>query len=149
MRLTAEDYREAAGERLAEAQRALERGDHVATHLSAGLAIESMLRAYRVRVSPDFDERHDLSLLGAAYVRRMSRRRQNEMLAAINDAGLLWQNNHRYCCARNLRAYFNRNRRYQKERDMLRTNAQAMIDLATLIVRTGEERWHTPNIPIP
>jgi hypothetical protein len=33
------------------------------TRYAAGLAVESMLRAYRTRLNPEFEERHDLELL--------------------------------------------------------------------------------------
>ena len=149
MRFTAEDYREAAGERFNEANGAFQRGDFVAAHLAAGLAIESMLRAYRVLVSPDFEARHDLVLLGDAYLRRMASRRQEELAAAINEAAILWQNNHRYCSARKLVAYFNRIKRYGNERSMLRTNADDMLTHADLIVQYGNSRWRISETPNP
>ena len=147
MRFDAEDYREAAGERFNEANGAFGRGDYVAAHLAAGLAVESMLRAYRVRVSPDFEERHDLSLLGEAYLRRMPDRRREEVKAAISETAVLWRNNHRYCSSRKLRAFFNRIKRYGTVREMLRANADDMIGHADLILRHGESRWQTPQIP--
>lgn len=149
MRFTAEDYREAAGERFNEANGAFQRGDHLAAHLAAGLAIECMLRAYRVRVSPDFEERHDLALLSAAYLRRMPVRQKEELRDEINEATILWQNNHRYGSSRKLVAYLNRIGRYRRERDMLRANATRMLDAARRILDYGEERWPDSNTPTP
>lgn len=149
MRFTAEDYREAAGERLDEANGAFQRGDHVAVHLAAGLAIECMLRAYRVRVSPDLEERHDLFLLSAAYLRRVPPRRKEELRDEINEATILWQNNHRYCSSRRLVAYLNRVGRYRREREMLRANTARMLGIARRILEYGEERWQESSTPIP
>src|SRR5205085_12490712 len=100
MRFSADDYREAAGERFTEANGAYGRGEYVASHLAGGLAIECMLRAYTVRVAPDFDARHDLMLLGGPFLRRMATRRKVELAAMLQESALLWQNNHRYCSDR-------------------------------------------------
>ena len=144
MRFSADDYREAAGERLNEADGAYQRGEFVAAHLAAGLAIECMLRAYMVRVAPDFDARHDLNVLAGPFLRQMTDRRRAEARAAIDEANHRWRNNHRYCSAHKLRSHFNRIKLYGRERDMLRANAGAMIGYASVIVEDGERQWQTP-----
>lgn len=141
MRFDAQDYREAAGERFVKATNAQGRGDYLAAHLAAGLAVECMFRAYLVRVAPDFDARHDLSALSDAYLRRMPAKRIGHLRASINDMAILWRNNHRYCSGAKLRSHFNRVARHQKAKDMLKENGIAVIDIANEILKYGEIQW--------
>ena len=141
MRFDAQEYREAAGERFVEATNAQARGDYLAAHLAAGLAVECMFRGYLVRVAPDFDARHDLSALSDAYLRRMPVKRTEQLRASINDMAILWRNNHRYCSGAKLRSHFNRIGRHQKAKDMLKENGIAMIDIANEILKYGEMKW--------
>ena len=144
MRFSPNDYFEASADRFREANAAFQRGDYFTAHLASGLAIECMLRAYRVRVSPDFDARHDLSVLGNPLLVRVASKQREDVHIAISEANILWRNNHRYCSARKLVAFFNGIRRYQKSRDMLRTNAGDMISHADVIIRNGLRPWQTP-----
>lgn len=143
MRFGPEDYFEASTERFQEANAAFQRGDYLMAHLASGLAIECMLRAYRVRLSPDFDARHDLSILGNPLLVRVAFKQREDVQIAILEANILWRNNHRYCSARKLVAFFNGIKRYQKSRDMLRTNAGDMIGHADVVLRNGLRRWQT------
>jgi HEPN domain-containing protein len=142
VRFSAEDYREASGERLRDAAFAQTSRAYVAAHVNAGLAIECMLRAYRARVQAEFDSRHDLALLADAFLRKMSDKRRAELRDAIANVSILWMNNHRYCSARKLIAPFNKIKRYRTERDMLFRNGERMIGYASLIVQYGEARWN-------
>lgn len=63
MRIAAEDYLEAARDRILDSHGLYKLGRYSYSLYTAGLAIESMLRAYRVLKDPEFDERHDLQLL--------------------------------------------------------------------------------------
>jgi len=63
MRIEADDYLEAARFRVADGHH-LYQGERYSFALyAAGLAVESILRAYRTLKSAEFDERHDLKLL--------------------------------------------------------------------------------------
>ncbi len=141
MRFDSQDYRDAAGERFIEATNAQGRGDYLAAHLAAGLAVECMFRAYLVRVAPDFDARHDLSALSEAYLRRMPAKRIEQLRASINDVAVLWRNNHRYCSSAKLKSHFNRVARHQKAKDKLKENGVAMIDIANEVLKYGEMKW--------
>lgn len=77
--------------------------------------------------SAEFDEKHDLSLLGGAFLRRVPARRYAELKDEINDISILWRNNHRYC--------------YGKERDMLKANAIRVIEVASKVLEYGEMKW--------
>ena len=63
MNLTADDYRWAALDRIRAAEVLHAAGKYGSAIYLAGVAVESMLRAYRVRVDPEFDARHDLRQL--------------------------------------------------------------------------------------
>jgi HEPN domain-containing protein len=142
MRFRAEDYREAASERLREAALAQSSAAYVSAHINSGLAIECMLRAYKLLSSPEFEARHDLSDLAAELLRQIPARRRLSVKAAIAEAASLWMNNHRYCSSRKLRSYFNTIKQYGKERDMLRANGDRMIRLARIVVESGEAKWN-------
>jgi hypothetical protein len=137
------DYREAANERLQEANLALQVRSLVGAHLNSGLAVECMLRAFFTRIHPEFEHRHDLVLLSGPFLRHMSNARREEVRNAIAEISVLWLNNHRYCSSRKLRSHFNRIGRYGKETDMLYANGSRMIELATTVVQYGEARWNT------
>lgn len=105
MKITADDYRLAAKERL-EGTRLLlnslsgegaKTGYAAATYL-AGVAIESMLRAYRVRVSDQLNSRHSLINLAieARFTRRLRDEERTRLDADIVEASQLWNNVYRY-----------------------------------------------------
>jgi hypothetical protein len=117
--ITSKDYSEASGERLGEAKVAYDSGRFGQAIWIAGVAIECCLRAYRTRLNPEFDARHDLVVLfkqsGLLDVvvqdleRRKvgetdSRSRIAELRAAVNSADDIWHNNNRYASAQRIRA---------------------------------------------
>jgi len=63
MRIEPDDYLEAARDRIIDAHGLYNLNRHSFSLYAAGLAVESLLRAYRVLRDPAFDERHDLRLL--------------------------------------------------------------------------------------
>jgi HEPN domain-containing protein len=63
MRIEAADYADAAQERLGNARLLYEAAQYSFALYAAGVAVESLLRAYIVRTKPKFEAAHDLPLL--------------------------------------------------------------------------------------
>jgi HEPN domain-containing protein len=98
MRIDTKDYLEAAKDRLTDAHRLYSIERYAFSLYAAGLAVESMLRAYRVYWDSEFDERHDLQRLltksaVADFVAPEEYVRIHEALLIIHP---LWQNDYRF-----------------------------------------------------
>jgi HEPN domain-containing protein len=63
MRIEAADYVEAAQERLSDAKLLYEAAQYSFALYAAGVAVESLLRAYIVRLDPILEAAHNLPLL--------------------------------------------------------------------------------------
>lgn len=83
---SAETYREAAKEHVQLARRLHDDWqEYAAAHFWAGLAVECMLRAYRLRHAQEFDSRHDVRNLvrEARFYAALPQELQQEASAAI------------------------------------------------------------------
>ncbi len=147
MRIEATDYLEAANERLTDAHRlyAIER--YAFSLYAAGLAVESMLRAYRVYASPEFDERHDLQrlLTKSAIADFIASDEYAKIHAALMVIHPLWQNDYRF-------ASEDRMKRHLKMRKLdrgIRGNyvkeiCRISIESADTIITIGVSKWPRP-----
>src|SRR6266487_1638272 len=91
----AEQYKAAAEGHAETLQRLCELGYYVLATYVSGVAVESILRAYRCRRNPEFDSRHDLHHLANICGIKESLRPQEivEFTAAVNDVAYRWTNN--------------------------------------------------------
>jgi len=90
------DYFDAAGERLGDAHN-LYKGERFGFALyAAGLSIECVLRAFRTRMSNQFDEKHDLVQLFDGCDKQFFGGDRREIDAAINAAWKGWRNDYRF-----------------------------------------------------
>ena len=92
---TAETYREAALEHASLAWRLHhESCQYAPAHYWAGLAVECMLRAYRLGHQPGFDSRHDLAELArdSRFYDYVPSRQAREVAAAMLEVVVRWRN---------------------------------------------------------
>ena len=144
MKLTADDYRWAAFDRIgsAEALHAAER--YAAAIYLAGVAVECMLRAYRVRVDPEFDARHDLMqlLTSSGLQDYVPAKRRAEVAGALGDVWSRWRNDYRYASDdRVLRDLRDRGLTLGIKGDPLKENSRHVLAQALALVGLGGARW--------
>jgi hypothetical protein len=158
MKFTAEHYCHAALERIEQAKLLYSHGkSYAAAMYLGGVAVESLLRAFRLRKDPTFDERHDLAqlfkasgiltidsdLLEAkgltpnqitAYVR--------ELHTAVTTVYLLWSNDYRYAGEDRLRAHVKTLKLTWRDKgDQLKSGAFRMLNAAQRFVDKGAILW--------
>ena len=141
-----EEYRRAALERLSSAKRAVGAGDYVEAVYIAGVAIECMLRGYRVRLDQSFDEGHDLWKLAHAshILQRIPDRKQERVRGALQTAKRRWANDHRYRSSDALLTYFRKHHLAREGprflRRALERNASELVEAAETIVTVGDQQ---------
>jgi HEPN domain-containing protein len=144
MRIEATDYVEAANERLAEANLLYEKAHYALALYVAGVAVESLLRAYIAQADPILEGAHNLPLLlRESNLRNLATPdEERRIFEAVSLLSKRWRNDLRYTSNHRLR------RRLKKDRldrgirgDFLKENCRIAIDLATIILRTGAAKW--------
>lgn len=147
MRLAAEDYRDAAGEHIETARMLHETGRHAAAHYMAGLAVECILRAYRHRLDPEFDARHDLDRLFvvSGFADRVTERASNSrssIKTALVEVVIRWRNSQRFGSRETLRRYLKSQKLDRGIRgDFLKESSRRMCEASDFIVKTGLRIW--------
>lgn len=147
MNLTAEDYRWAALDRIRAAEVLHARGKYGSAIYAAGVAVECTLRAYRVRIEPEFDARHDLRLLltASGLQNYVPEKRRAEVGAALGDVWSRWKNDYRYASDdRILRDLRDRGLTLGIKGDslgQLKENSRRILEKAHELVGLGEGRW--------
>ncbi len=144
MRIEAEDYLEAARFRIADAHHLFNGERYSFSLYAAGLAVEALLRAYRILKTAEFDERHDLQLLleeGNLKAFLLSTE-----IAEVSGLILLvfrrWKNDFRFASDNRLRRRLKKLHLDRGVRgDYLKTNCRNVLDSASRIVKIGVTRW--------
>ena len=140
MRIEPDDYLEAAQDRLTDASRLYIDQRYSFALYAAGLAVESMLRAYRTRQNPEFDERHDLVLLlaGSNLEEFLTIRERAEIFAALSDVFNRWKNDFRFISENRIKR---RLKKLQLDRgirgNFVKGNCRLSIEAATKIINIG------------
>ncbi len=140
-------YYRAALARIQEAQHLHANGYFSLAMYVSGLAVECMLRAYRLLDDQTFDERHDLLLL---WRRTDLANVNNEYYAPIYTAlatvVVLWRNDYRFNSDDLMRS---RLKKVGKDRgikgDFLKYNSSKLYNAAAEIIRLGTQRWKRLN----
>lgn len=159
MEFPPEHYFQTATERMRQARLLfLQGGSNALAIYVGGVAVECMLRAFKGRRDPTFDERHDLARLfsasGLLDVDRERLRARNwtddridahlrSLRAAVNDVVRLWANNYRYASEQRLMAHLKKVTGYQKIKgDYLKELARRFLNSAQTFVDSGVVQWH-------
>jgi hypothetical protein len=141
---TAEVYRAAAHEHLPVAEKLYQAGDYVLASYIAGLAVESILRAYQVRRNPEFDARHDLHHLyrSSKLELLLPQSRATEYGELLGTVTARWNNNHRF---RSRDAYARWLKRLKLDRgikgDYVKENTRRLLHGATQLIHVGLKQW--------
>lgn len=123
----------------------------------AGLAVESLLRAFRWTEDTSFESRHDLSeLLKASrllkfdddYMRRKGaseetiRQSALKIRVAMNQVAMLWHNNMRYASESSTLAFLKQTGKNRGVKgDLLKKNAWDLLEAAQTIMDRGLVLW--------
>jgi hypothetical protein len=140
------DYRLAARERIGEAFQLRRADRYVVSMYVAGLAAESMLRAYHREDAP-FDERHDLrELLRSCDTDRLGEAGRARLRAPAQTIHLLWMNSLRFthdAMMRNRLRAMQLDRGFPRNADPLKNRCTELWDACSEVVTVGKERWTT------
>ncbi len=146
MRIEAKDYVEVALERLNEANLLYEKSRYALALYVAGVAVESLLRAYIVRSDPKFEAAHDLFLLLSASNLRslVAPAESQQVFTAITALFRRWRNDLRYTSNARLRRLLKKSKLDRGRRgDFLKENCRTAIVAATLTLKIGVAKWKT------
>jgi len=142
MRIDPEDHFEAALERRETARRLLAAGDFVPAIYLAGVAVESLLRAFRPAVAEaGFTGRHDLPRLLEESDLEVPPPRRRAFGAAFGDLWMRWKNDYRYCSADRLERRYRKLGLRAKRGDTLEANARIAVNAAFTVVSLGASEW--------
>ncbi|MDZ7290881.1 MAG: HEPN domain-containing protein [candidate division KSB1 bacterium] len=144
MRIEATDYVDAAKERLSEANLHYEKARSSLALYMAGVAVESLLRAYIRHLEPKLEAAHNLSLLlKASNLRDYTTLTEHQQIsAAIADLAGRWRNDLRHTSNDRLRRRLKRLKLHRNIRgDFLKENCRVAIESATVILKIGVSKW--------
>jgi hypothetical protein len=139
-----EVYLEAAKERAGLLQFLYDADDYVVALYIAGVAVESMFRAFRARIDPRFDSRHDLYRLAAdsRFASGVPASLADQYAADLGTLAVRWSNSHRYRSEAAARRYLKRARLDRGIKgDFLKENARLSVSAAIRLVSLGANIW--------
>ncbi len=160
MDFTADHYYRAALERTTQAHHLYREGtgNYALAMYAAGLAVESMLRAFMLRTGKtEFESRHNVLLLakesGMLNVDRdkikqkglsdeQIERHQKALWASVNDVFILWRNDYRFASEARLRAHLKKMKFYEDVKgDPLKANTLRLLKAAQRFIDKGVLQW--------
>ena len=140
----AEQYKGAAEGHSQTLQRLYELGYYVLATYVSGVAIESILRAYRCRRNPEFDSRHDLyDLLKKSGMKdELADHEFVQLDNAVREVAVRWSNGHRYRSNNSLRAFLRAAKLHRGIKgDFVKENTRRAVYAAVRAVRIGIQQW--------
>jgi hypothetical protein len=151
IRFEADDLRGAALERVNTARRMFDATAVGASDLSAciylaGVAVECILRAYRMKRHPEFSSRHDLAelLKASGLVDFVPEKRKREVSVALGDVWARWKNEYRYASDQRLLSDLKRRGLTEGIKgDQLKESARIVLARALELINVGEATWKT------
>jgi len=144
MGLRSDSYYTAARERIKEAQFLHENRYYILAMYISGLAVECILRAFRLLKDPTFDERHDLwRLWRSTELANVRGEFYHEKIQSSMDTVMaLWRNDYRFRSEAALRAYLKKIGSDRGIRgDFLKFNSKTLYEAAEEVVQFGVNRW--------
>jgi len=154
-----EHYFQSATQRMRQAQYLYYEGASFALSIYVGgVAVECLLRAFKGRRDPTFDEKHHLlRLFAASGMLRVDpdklRAKQwtdaqidqhlRTLQVAVNDIIQVWSNNYRFASEERLRSHLKKITGYQKIKgDYLKEQARRFLNSAQRFIDKGVVLWH-------
>jgi hypothetical protein len=116
----------------------------VLAHYVAGLAVECLLRAYRLRLDTAFDERHDLRELAkhSGFWEIVPGHQRKAIGVKFSEVMERWQNNHRYRCEDSLKRFLKQKKLYSKIKgNFVKESSRKIVDAALDVVTIGAKAW--------
>jgi hypothetical protein len=123
-----------------------------------GVAVECLLRAFKGRRDPTFDEKHDLlRLFAASGILRVDRDKLRAkqwtdeqidwhlrtLQVAVNEIFRLWSNNYRFASEERLRSHLKQITGFRKIKgDYLKGQARQFLSSAQKFIDKGVVQWH-------
>lgn len=144
MDFTAESYRTAALEHMERAQDFHAERRYFLAHYFAGVAVECLLRAYLLRISPEFDSRHDLYQLAreSRFFDLVPSELQREYGRKFTMLNLRWRSNHRYATEEQWRKYLSGLKAdFSMKGERAKNNSRTVLNIAYDIVSLGDNKW--------
>ena len=146
-----DSLKEAALERITTARHLYDAKAGGSKHFStaiyvAGVAVECILRAYRLKQDPQFDSRHDLAdlLRESGFVGFVPEKRKREVSAALGEVWARWKNEYRYASDRRLLGDLKTRRLTAGIKgDQLKESARIVIENAYELINVGVARWNS------
>ncbi len=116
---------------------------HALAHYVGGLAVECMLRAFKSRLDPILDERHDLDRLArrGRFFDGASEQRLPVIAARLGEVVTRWDNGHRYRSETALRKFLTSRRLFAGKGDLLTNSSRRIVNAAVEVVTYGVEQW--------
>ncbi|HET6880744.1 MAG TPA: hypothetical protein VFI31_11350 [Pirellulales bacterium] len=158
MEFPPEHYFQTATQRMQQAHYLYREGDSFALAIYVGgVAVECLLRAFKGRRDPTFDEKHNLLRLFAAS--GMLQIDREKLLAqgwteleiddhlrtlqiAVNEVFRLWSNNYRFASEERLRSHLKKiTGRQNIKGDYLKEQARRFLDSAQKFIDKGVLQW--------
>ncbi len=144
MDFTAESYLGAALENLRRAQTFHALEQYFLAHYFSGVAVECLLRAYQLRISPEFDARHDLYELArsARFFEIVPYELRKEYGTKFTILNLRWRSNHRYATEKQWRDFLSSLKAdFGLKGERAKNNSRTLLNIAYDIVNLGERKW--------
>lgn len=141
---TAEIYFTAALERANSLRLLYDNEDYVLALYVAGVAVESLFRAFRMKHQPYFDSRHDLTALAkeSKFDETVPEHLKQNFFADLGVVVSRWSNSHRYRSAAALSRYLKRAHLHRGIKgNVLKENTRRTINSATDIINLGGQLW--------
>ncbi len=155
-----EHYYQVAQERIAQAEHLYNEGSSYALAMYvSGLAVESLIRAFKLRRDSTFDEKHDLERLFKAsgmldvepailaangVLDRDSKNYVRELQSALTEVARIWLNSFRFASEARMRAYLKRSLLDRGIRgDYLKANCGLLLNAAKRFIRKGSQQWNS------
>ena len=149
---TVDTYRSAAREHLARAQELFSSEgttDYYLAHYLAGLAVECHLRAYLLRVTREFNSRHDLNRLAteSGFYKIVPAVQVSDFSTKLGLLNLRWRSDHRFYSERQFLAYMSDIRAEfstpgaRVDGDRKKNLSRTVLNLAHEIINQGEAQW--------
>jgi len=117
---------------------------YVLANYVSGLAVECVIRAYRLKISSEFDERHDLRELARAarFFDLFPPQRLQALSIAFTNVVLQWENSHRYRSEDSLRKFLVERKLFRGIKgDLLAARAHIIVNAAFDLVSLGVSQW--------
>jgi hypothetical protein len=154
-----EHYFQTATQRMRQAQHLYQEGTSFALAIYVGgVAVECLLRAFKGRRDPTFDEKHDLlRLFAASGILRVDRDKLRAkqwtdeqidwhlrtLQVAVNEIFRLWSNNYRFASEERLRSHLKQITGFRKIKgDYLKGQARQFLSSAQKFIDKGVVQWH-------